>query len=205
MTNQRSIGELDLPIPHPYWIETWSGRAFDLMNPDPKRVALEDVAMHLSLINRFLGATGVGYSVAQHSVHVAELVEQEASTTREDAFAGLLHDGDEPYLGDFTSPLLRMLYQHTRVVDYYRKLVRTAVGEAFGVALVPTRECVVRADLCLRAAERRDFLRSRHPAPQEWSTKVPPDDRVAFIPRLEAWPAPLARQRFLDTFDRLKG
>jgi 5'-deoxynucleotidase YfbR-like HD superfamily hydrolase len=44
------------------------------------------------------------YSVAQHSVIVSELVEQRGGDA-EDAFAALMHDATEAYLGDMPHPL----------------------------------------------------------------------------------------------------
>ncbi len=53
------------------WKQTYSGQAFDLARPRAEDVNLMDIFWHLSLINRYNGATGVPYSVATHSWLVA--------------------------------------------------------------------------------------------------------------------------------------
>ena len=70
-----------------HWIQTYTGKAFDLLNPTPEMVEVTDIAHHLALINRFTGATAVPYSVAQHSVLVSQVVppgmSQRCSSIRE--------------------------------------------------------------------------------------------------------------------------
>lgn len=79
---------------------TSTGKLFDILDPDPWAIELEDIAHALSNICRFGGHTYRGfYSVAQHSVLVSELCDTA------DARVGLLHDATEAYLGDVISPL----------------------------------------------------------------------------------------------------
>ncbi|MCF7979321.1 MAG: hypothetical protein K9L82_15175, partial [Chromatiaceae bacterium] len=73
----------------PVHIHTYSGIAFDLRDPQPAMVRLDDIVHSLSLINRFNGAALFPYSVAQHSLHVAELLPAELRPE------GLLHDAAE--------------------------------------------------------------------------------------------------------------
>ncbi len=88
-------------------METVSGRMVDLVNTSPDTIYLPDVARHLSRIARFNGATrGEVYSVAQHSVLVADLVEKFYRITDPlVVMQALLHDAHEAYLGDITTPL----------------------------------------------------------------------------------------------------
>jgi hypothetical protein len=65
---------------HPVHIHTYSGIAFDLRDPQPAMVRLDDIIHSLSLMNRFNGAALFPYSVAQHSLHVAELLPPPDST-----------------------------------------------------------------------------------------------------------------------------
>jgi 5'-deoxynucleotidase YfbR-like HD superfamily hydrolase len=91
------------------------------------------------------------YSVAQHSVIVSELVEQHGGDA-EDAFAALMHDATEAYLGDMPHPL-----KH-----------RSALGAAFRAAedhldrairdrfrIKPDVPEIKRVDRALLATERR--------------------------------------------------
>lgn len=61
----------------PTTIETVSGRQIDLMNPSVGDINIDDVAWGLSRQVRFAGhtITDIPYSVAQHSVHVANIVQ----------------------------------------------------------------------------------------------------------------------------------
>ncbi len=187
----------DLPIPHPYWIETWSGEAFDLMNPDPARMHIEDVAVHLSLINRFVGATGVGYSVAQHCCQVVELVPP-AFKRR-----ALFHDVEEAYWGDWSSPAKRLLGQSTGILKFYVDLCRRAAAKAFHVDFPFSPAEVYKADMVMLSAETRDFLHARRKPKQAWVEGTLVD--CSHVPKIEAWPADVARVRFLELADSLGG
>lgn len=186
-----------LPIPHPYWIETWSGEAFDLMHPDPARMHIEDVAVHLSLLNRFIGATGEGYSVAQHCVHVAELLPPELKRR------GLFHDVEETWLGDQSAPWKRMIkVQHPNtasVHQFYVELIRKAAAKAFRVEYPFSIEPVWLADLVMLSAEVRDFMHNRRPPNQPWNQGTLRD--CSHVPKLTAWPAAEARARFLEMYE----
>ena len=88
------------------WILTHSGKKFSLVDPQPEDVVLEDIAHALSLICRYGGHTKDFYSVAQHSVHVANAVSDHAHlpSLNERRWA-LLHDAAEAYVGDMVQPL----------------------------------------------------------------------------------------------------
>lgn len=92
-----------------------SGELIDLLNPKEELINIEEIACSLSRIPRFNGMTKkeheFGYSVAQHSVYVCELL-RKASVNDEDKYrslllscAGLLHDAHEAYEGDNISPI----------------------------------------------------------------------------------------------------
>jgi len=91
------------------WVQTVSGVAFDLLAPRVEDVRIEDIATSLARLSRYNGHTVecyglLGYSVAQHSVHVSRIVEMWGAPTaivRE----ALLHDAPEAYYGDITSPV----------------------------------------------------------------------------------------------------
>ncbi len=84
-------------------ITTYTGKKFSFIDPQPEDICIEDIAHHLSLICRFNGACRVHYSVAQHSVLVAEMVPDKLIAQ------ALLHDAGEAYYGDITSPFKRVL------------------------------------------------------------------------------------------------
>jgi hypothetical protein len=128
-------------------IQTASGRYFDLATPRPADICLSDIAHALSNLCRFNGHTAQFYSVAQHSVIVSQIAPPEL------AFAALMHDAHEAYVGDVTSPIKALL-------PSYRILERVAarcVRRCFGVPLVMPIE-VQRADLIALATEKRDIM-----------------------------------------------
>lgn len=95
------------------WILTNGARAFDLLNPRAENVLTTDLAHALSLVCRFNGHCAWHYSVAQHSLLVAYIIEKEGGTP-EEQLAGLLHDGTEAYISDLTRPLKLLLIEAAR-------------------------------------------------------------------------------------------
>jgi len=174
------------------WIQTHTGRAYPLAAPIAEDVCIEDVAFALAHSTRFNGHAG-SYSIAQHSVHVAETVLR----LTEDpslAFVGLMHDAHEAYVGDCVSPLKALL-------PFFREVERLsweAVAEHFGLPLL--LPAVVRhADLVLLATEVRDFL---GPGDREWDFPMP---APLADQKLCAWRAQTAREMFMAAFERLRG
>ena len=75
----------------------------DLAAPDWRQIDLDDIALSLSRIPRFLGQTWRVVSVLEHSLAVARMVPPRHR------LAALLHDAREAYMGDITRPVLAML------------------------------------------------------------------------------------------------
>lgn len=90
------------------WFQTFTGKRFDLLDPKPESICIEDIAHHLALNNRYNGATSVPYSVAQHSVMVSDMLAKlEFNVVTR--MAALLHDAHEAYIGDIIGPLKKCL------------------------------------------------------------------------------------------------
>ena len=104
-------------------IYTRSGRYFDLLNPDPNEIDIDDIASALSKITRFTGHGRFAYSVAEHSVHCASLVPPDY------ALEALLHDAQEAYLGDVSSPLKALLPEY-RAIEHR---VQAHIFRSFGL------------------------------------------------------------------------
>lgn len=82
---------------------THSGRRIDLPSPQRGQVHIGDVAVQLSRIPRFVGATLEPWNVAAHSLHCSALAEADGASLQAQ-LAALLHDAHEAYMGDIPSP-----------------------------------------------------------------------------------------------------
>jgi hypothetical protein len=80
-------------------IRTFTGVDFNVFKPKPEDMCIEDIAHALSNQCRFGGHTVRFYSVAEHCIKCAEMIDSEH------ALAALLHDASEAYLVDIPSPL----------------------------------------------------------------------------------------------------
>ncbi len=125
------------------YIITHSGIEFDLSNPSPELVKIEDIAHALSQLCRFTGHTSCFYSVAAHSIQVSNLVPPEH------ALEALLHDAAEAYVGDVSSPLKAMLPEY-RMIEFK---VDQAIRQRFGLPAKLT-PCIKQADLRRLATEK---------------------------------------------------
>lgn len=90
-------------------IRTFTGKVFDITVLDPDSICIEDIAHALSNTARFGGHLAKLYSVAQHSVHVAE------HASVENRMAALLHDAAEAYIGDMPSPFKKLMPDYKKI------------------------------------------------------------------------------------------
>lgn len=103
------------------WMQTRSGRALDLIEPDMAALDIrQDVAVPLALIKRFGAHSGDarhGFSVAQHSILGARVLLAETGDASDIALAFLLHDAHEAFIGDIASPVAQALDRLAWPVD----------------------------------------------------------------------------------------
>jgi hypothetical protein len=90
-----------------HWSQTHTGKIVDIQNPTPDMINIEDIAHALSMICRFAGHCREFYSVAEHSVLVANL--GKVQRCHDFNLALLLHDAAEAYLGDVIRPVKTLL------------------------------------------------------------------------------------------------
>src|ERR687896_2738166 len=140
------------PAPGPY-LQTVSGRWVNPFEPDPEQLDAGDIARALTNQCRFGGHCRAFYSVGQHSVLVSELVEQRGGDV-EDAFAALMHDAAEAYLGDMPHPLKHRSPLGAAFRDAEDHL-EAAIRSRFRIK--GDRAEIKRADRALLATERRAF------------------------------------------------
>lgn len=185
---------------NPFWIQTHTPRGrFDLSAPRAEDVRIEDIAYSLSRLCRFTGHCNRFYSVAEHSIYVAEIV---AENRPEWALAALLHDAEEAYIGDISSPLKALIRNYVggpAILGSITDGVEAAIEERFGLfdgktpqgkgPYLARRDAIKAADLTMLATERRDLM--PEPPDGDWfaSTGVqeyaPRED--CSIPRLSGY------------------
>ncbi len=132
---------------------TYSGIDIDPLNPKPEQIKLVDIAHALSNICRFGGQCPTFYSVACHSMYVADALPPGL------AVEGLLHDASEAYCGDMIKSLKVLCPDYQAIEARFEAAIR----ERF--CLGPVKDHVKlevkRADIAALLAERRDIFNDR--------------------------------------------
>jgi len=177
----------DAPDP-PSWITTYTGRQFFPMAPKAADIVIDDIAHQLSCMNRWAGATREPYSIAQHSVHVAELV------PLEHALWALLHDASEAYLVDVPTHIKRLpTMAPYRAAELHLQRI---IYQRFGLS-GPEPESVKAADHACAVAEAQDLLKE---IPSYWPEAIRHRTAPRTKFRISAWPARKAERAFLEQF-----
>lgn len=104
-------------------IQTITGRKIDFTDPDPEQVHILDIATGLARAPRFAGHTDVTWTVAAHSVFVADHCPPELQ------FEALLHDAAEAYMGDMPTPLKRLCHDY----QIYESMLDRAIRKRYGL------------------------------------------------------------------------
>jgi hypothetical protein len=169
---------------NPFWIQTYTGKQFFLVDSRPEDVCIEDIAVALSRICRFGGHCREFYSVAQHSV----LVSFEVPT-----LAALLHDAAEAYVGDNVKPFKNLVPQLSVVESEVASAIRLAFSLPQGCFDDPE---IHHADSRMLATERRDLMAE---PPRPWQGMAKP-----YPKRIKPWTEKQARDFFISGFHSLR-
>lgn len=173
------------------WIQTLKGNRFDLLSPSPDLIDPEELAVVLSRICRFGAHCREFYSVAQHSVFVCDLVEEQSLK-----LPALLHDAHEAYwgFGDICRPAKQLIREPLRHIC---EAVDSAIAERFGLpmASVFSSAKIKHADNVALATEARDLMEE---PPCPWEMLPPPHSgKIAPVSMADAEKMFLARLREL--------
>lgn len=175
------------------WIETVSGVRIEFLDPKPSQIQIKDIAHALSNNCRFTGQCSKFYSVAEHSWHVARMLE---GTPLEVQLGGLLHDASEAYLADIATPVKRELPEYKVIEDN----LMTAIAKRYNFEW-PMHPAIKHADLMALSNEAYHLLPSRG---NDWDTwrqvKRPP---IIDAYRPIGMVPDTARQVFMDKFFEL--
>lgn len=174
------------------WIRTYSGGQFFPLDPMASEIRIEDVAHALSHLCRFTGHCRDFYSVAEHSVRVANYVLDRTWRTpghESLVLEALLHDATEAYLNDLATPV-----KHQPDLTGYRVAESKLAHEValrYGL-MVPQDPLITKADHVLLATEARDLL----PPGTLWTPEEEPLHET-----IRPWTSKVARQQYLNWFE----
>lgn len=171
-----------------------SGLALFYARPNRDTIRIRDIAAQLARINRWVGAAETPISVAQHSVHVAELLEDDGDYHL--ALYGLLHDAHEYMMGDQPRDLKAYvtLRAGTDILGELADTIDKQIHAALGIDWPPSnaaRTLVKRADDILAVSEFRDLM----------PDAICPWQHVRPLRRtIKAWSWPAAEEKFLAKY-----
>lgn len=184
-------------------IQTYTGKWVDPLRPTPDAIDIEDIAHALAMKCRFSGQCREFYSVAQHSVYVADMVMKAVFSPPTDVIlAALLHDATEAYLPDVARPLKPSAYFEVddrllRFRDVEARLLQV-IHDALGVPMAEgaAATAIHVADHKMLYAEADCLMDTSH---EGWGD---PSERQVFI--LKPWHQDDAKAGFLNMFEQLK-
>lgn len=201
------------------WIATFTGRRHYFLDPHPSEIVIEDIAHALSMICRYGGHCRTFYSVAEHSVRVAEAMLLgrfgDLNYVPIEVLFALLHDASEAYLGDLVHPLKVILKRpdpknpheiHYDPLPNYGRLehrLEEIIYLKFTGTLpnAQVRDLIRYYDLALLKHEARALIRDAESQWEEWSD-LPDEPDLAPI---EPWSPSEARVRFMTAFAQCGG
>ena len=178
-----------------HWMQTHTGKAIDLVEPDIDDIDLEDIAHALANQCRFNGHTKHFYSTAQHSVIVSCHCSGARAPRQPQPWSlvGLLHDAAEAYIGDFVRPLKPLL----KSIKKIEKGLQAVIARKWDFDPLLFESDIIRHnDARALATERRDLLRPD--CPREWADLPPPFEML-----ITPLPPHDAKQLFLYQFHRI--
>lgn len=146
-------------------IRTFTGVVMNVFEPQPEDVCIEDIAHALSNQCRFSGHTSRFYSVAEHSIRCAEMID------KEHALSALLHDASEAYMVDIPSPLKIAMPEYIE----HEAVVMRVIAEKFGFEW-PLNHMVKRTDKAMLEMEWKNLMLS-----DNWVTMPPEYARSRFL------------------------
>lgn len=204
---QRETGQLcDLT---PVVVSTFSGRLVDLVEPLADAIRLDDLAISLGRLARYNGHTKFFYSVAEHSVHVAELARVRGLGPRV-TMRALLHDAHEAIIGDLVTPVARILGEGAKL-ERLKMNLDAAIAEALDVPPPDeqTAAIVERLDAAMLASEISQLCRGGWREPFLSELAATRGAEPAALPGGQPWPLACwghtrAYHEYIDAFERAR-
>lgn len=176
------------------WFPTYSGWRYWPEDPRPGDFNIEDIATSLAGTCRFNAHIDSHYSVAQHSILMAEYSERALAYFKSTNFAILMHDGPETFLHDIATPIKSLLgHEYKRLTN----LCWSAMVEQYKIEDGLIIQAAVKwlDDQFLRV-EARDVFPLRMLADGE-NWLLGPDIDVVIT---DCWSKEVAKEKFLERF-----
>ena len=167
------------------WMQTYTGRRFFPVDPRAEDVDIRDIAHALAMICRYGGHSKFHYSVAQHSVLMAEKADAV------NALRALMHDSPEAYTGD----IIRPLKKDPRMAPFgeVERAVELAICNRFGLPFHIMNAEIKRLDNAILHDERAQVLTHTD---HDWDVDGEPLG-VEIVP----WAPEVAREKFLRAYE----
>jgi hypothetical protein len=174
------------------WMQTYTGVAWYHADPRPEDVRLLDIAHGLSMLCRFGGHCNLFYSVAEHSVLVANTLRMWGEPPSMQLL-GLMHDATEAYVVDVPRPLKRLLGRGYSDIEH---ATWGAIASTFGFPR-ELPEIVHKADNAVLLTEKEVLL---GPSPMPWGD-VPGEPANVTV---NSYEPERARSLFLRQYNHLR-
>ncbi|ARK07466.1 hypothetical protein LAV_00066 [Sphingobium phage Lacusarx] len=212
-----ALPPIDCGFPTSDWIQLPHGRVFAPLEPKHpiNKLDIEYIAHSLSLQCRWMGGTSdlatgdpIHYSVAQHCVIVADLVnlgrqklvpDAEWERVKSPALYGLMHDASEAYLCDVPRPLKPYLGGY---YDYERELMSAIIDEFSVPVCGAIVEATKKVDNMMIFLE-RDKLIGKPPIPYGNEADHPGVTIDEVVPEFYCWSPKEAKRMFLEKFEEI--
>ena len=184
------------------WIQTFTGRKFDLTNLSSNQIDIVDISAGLSKVCRFAGQCPYFYSVAEHCVLGANYILRTYPDHPHKynlALEFLLHDATEAYLGDISHPLKQLIgprYKYMEL-ELHNAISNQLIGSTYRLSH-DDQEIIMNLDISMCVVERDYMMGCTH----KWSDRYENAERVPID--LELWPHNIAFDKYHGTYQLLR-
>lgn len=180
----------------PFYMETHTGKKFYVLDPDPDAICIEDIAVSLAGTPRYRAhfRRGLWYSVAEHSIHVANVAASHAGKahkSRRQVLRALLHDAAEAYTGDILTPWKRAIPE----IRYAERDIERCIMAKYNVQ-------IAKPDW-LNAIDKRIIVDERRAIMNETDNVWMCDNLNPLGVDIQCWERQEAEERFLILFHEL--
>lgn len=173
-------------------ITTYSGRQFFINRATVDDIYIEDIAHGLSNVCRYVGQCKTFYSVAEHSVRMAEM-----SWGTPMKLLALLHDAAEAYLGDVSTEVKHCLPTYMEM----ETRLTYVIFDRYSIRHCPLMNFDIDSVKYIDAAIRTPEVTSLFPTQKHWKfswTKI----EYAYG-HIRPWSPKKAERKFLKMFKEL--